>query len=415
MKTALATAILALIGGAAIASAEPISTALHDELHPEHVPGVDLAQGISTLTGTAISPLLGVSGVGAWQYFRTPPELRDQLPWFAHPSIWGCGFALLAIVFLKDSLGAVSPPLLKTPLNMAELLFNIGNGMLASAAFVPIFGGQIARYYASPAESTASAGRSALFATVLPSDLLDAGLLLLLVPLLIASFVIVWMAANIINVLIALSPFGFIDAILKLVKTGLLAGLALAYLISPYLGIAVSILMLLVAASIAGFAFRFTVFGALLAYDVLFPWRARRTLTPNNAQAFIARRIQGLRPRTYGRLSRAADGTLQFIYRPWLILSTRTVALPAGTLALSKGLLYPSLLCCLQPGTEFRSVVIFLPRYHGYECAIADCCAITDIRENVVARGFNAVRAWLAETLHLGKPSQPQFAPVRRI
>ena len=45
-------------------------------------PGVELARTISEITGVAISPLLGVSTVGAWRYFhaRTPQQLA-HLPW----------------------------------------------------------------------------------------------------------------------------------------------------------------------------------------------------------------------------------------------------------------------------------------------------------------------------------------------
>ena len=68
----------------------------------DRLPGIGLAEGITQVTGVAISPLLGVSGVGAWQYFRTPETLRDQLPWFCHPVAWGIGAGLLALCFLKD-------------------------------------------------------------------------------------------------------------------------------------------------------------------------------------------------------------------------------------------------------------------------------------------------------------------------
>ncbi|MCB1076664.1 MAG: hypothetical protein KDM64_02450, partial [Verrucomicrobiae bacterium] len=45
-----------------------------------YLPGVGLARGITQLTGVAISPMLGVSTVGAWHYFRTPESLRKDLP-----------------------------------------------------------------------------------------------------------------------------------------------------------------------------------------------------------------------------------------------------------------------------------------------------------------------------------------------
>ena len=44
-----------------------------------YVPGVELSQGITEITGVAISPLLGVSSVGAWRYWKTPLGERAAL------------------------------------------------------------------------------------------------------------------------------------------------------------------------------------------------------------------------------------------------------------------------------------------------------------------------------------------------
>ncbi len=53
------------------------------------VPGAQLANAISTVTGVAISPLLGASAVGAWKYSHAEtPEAREKLPWYAQPWFW---------------------------------------------------------------------------------------------------------------------------------------------------------------------------------------------------------------------------------------------------------------------------------------------------------------------------------------
>ena len=52
-------------------------------------PGVGIAQTLSTITGVAISPLLGVSAVGCYQYCKAETdEQRAKLPWFASPVFW---------------------------------------------------------------------------------------------------------------------------------------------------------------------------------------------------------------------------------------------------------------------------------------------------------------------------------------
>src|SRR5262245_55532014 len=65
-------------------------------------PGLELAALATQVTGIAISPMLGVSAVGAYKWFQAgSPEQRAALPWFASPSFWLLGLALVGVVALK--------------------------------------------------------------------------------------------------------------------------------------------------------------------------------------------------------------------------------------------------------------------------------------------------------------------------
>ena len=62
-----------------------------------------MAQTISTITGVAISPLLGMGAVGAWQYFKwqqAPESSRGQLPWYANPLFWIPALLVVGLVGL---------------------------------------------------------------------------------------------------------------------------------------------------------------------------------------------------------------------------------------------------------------------------------------------------------------------------
>src|SRR5512135_2330037 len=73
-------------------------------------PGTELAHAISEITGVAISPLLGVSAVGAWKYLHAQtPQERDRLPWFAQPWFWIPALLLVTACFLKDTVGITAP------------------------------------------------------------------------------------------------------------------------------------------------------------------------------------------------------------------------------------------------------------------------------------------------------------------
>ena len=372
-----------------------------------------MAEGISQITGTAISPLLGVCSAGAWRYFHTPSAQRGSLPWFCHPGAWVFGFAILGICILKDVFGTVAPPLIKKPLDMAEIFENKVSGLVASASFVPFIATQMAQHFdATQAQICPSA--HLFYASLIPIASVGFDLRLLFIPLGIVAFLVVWMTGHAITVLIAISPFGFVDSMLKIFKVAILGLVVLSYLINPYFGAAISLLIVLVAAMLAPSAFRLTVFGTLFASDTIIPWRARRFVTPTETHAFMARPLAGVPTRTYGRLVRSPDGAICFSFRPWLILSRRTIHLPAGTLAISKGIYFPSLLHSTDAADSSTRIILFLPRYRSHERAIADHFAIPDIRESTLTKGFQAAKAWLTGTLNTGKAKYAELQNTRR-
>src|ERR1039458_10727045 len=73
------------------------------------------------ITGVAISPLLGVSAVGCYQYCKAETdEQRAKLPWFASPVFWVPAFLVLALCFLKDTAGVALPTAAKKPLDAID-------------------------------------------------------------------------------------------------------------------------------------------------------------------------------------------------------------------------------------------------------------------------------------------------------
>ena len=63
-------------------SASESQVGVSDLPKTERLPGVDLAEGFSAITGIAISPLAGVTLVGWYTYFQTSEEARDErFPW----------------------------------------------------------------------------------------------------------------------------------------------------------------------------------------------------------------------------------------------------------------------------------------------------------------------------------------------
>jgi hypothetical protein len=373
---------------------EPSRAIESGELHP--LPGIALAEGISEITGVAISPLLGVSAVGAWQYYRTPGNFRDRLPWYCHPAVWGVGFGLLVLCFLKDTLGTATPTLLKKPLDLVELFENKFSALITSAAVVPIIASQMAQAFSDRPHGSSFVAPDAGFASALPVALGFVDPRLFFIPLSLLAFFAVWVTSHAVNVLIVLSPFGLLDALLKLMKTSVLATVAASTLLNPFVGAAISLLIIFIALWLAPGAIRFAVFGTLIASDLLLPWRAKSRIDLAEPHVFTARRLGGVPARTFGRIVRLPDA-FAFSYRPWGVLPRQTVALPSESITIDRGILFPTLMQPCGPQSRLTPILDYLPRYRGSEDRIAEQLRATAVRPHAFARGFGAVKTWLTE------------------
>ncbi|MFD0893923.1 hypothetical protein KBB96_10910 [Luteolibacter ambystomatis] len=361
----------------------------------DRLPGVDLSQGITEVTGVAISPLLGVSGVGAWRYFHTDAALRDKLPWFCHPAAWGCGFAVLLLCFAKDTFGTAVPGVLKKPLDMVELFENKASALVASTAFVPFVAREMADHFQATGEGT-----TALLlplASITGVSVVAVSTVVVVTIASVVSFLAVWLTGHAINVLIILSPFSLVDAFLKLCRTAVMSLIVLSYFIAPWLAAGLCVAIILLALWLAPATLRLSSFGTRYATDVLLPWFGRRRATHDRPHAFTLGRFGGLPVRTAGRLAVSEDGTLAFHHRPWGVMTERSVPLPDGEAILAKGLLSPALLVRTSENQDGAKFLLLLPRYRGREEEISTHFKIREVRDHALARGFAAMKAWWKE------------------
>jgi hypothetical protein len=358
-------------------------------------PGVELANAISVITGAAISPLLGVSAVGVWKYIHAQtPQQRARLPWFAQPWFWIPALVLVTACFLKDTVGITAPRLLKKPLDVADAIEHKISGLIATGAFVPL----IITVFPAAEPDAALVGRSGFLAAIDFSWLGNG----ILVPVAMLAFFVVFLASNAINVLILLSPFGVVDAALKGFRLLVLLTVAATAFANPWLGAVWALIIITSAYFIAGWSFRLSHFGLAFVWDFVTLRRSR--FVPNQAanRIFLARQMNKVPARTYGKLLRDEKGSLVLKYRPWLVFPERVLVLSEGTYAIARGLFYSQIMKVETQG--LTAAVLLPPRYRGHEEELVSIYGLAGVRD----AGLRAAFRWLKELL--GAKPQPEPA-----
>lgn len=362
--------------------------------------GLELAKTATQITGIAISPLLGVSTVGAYQWFSAHSDAeKAALPWFANPLVWVTGFLLVGAAAAKDAFGAATPPGWKKPLDVLDATENKVSGLVATGAVVPVLVSAASKFMAGKAATAAALAPLHGWAMI-HFGFFDMSWLLTIamVPLAIAVHAVVWVASHAINVLILLSPWGAVDAVLKSARTALLGVLTGLAFIDPVVGATLSVVVIVVAYFISGWAFRLTVFGTIFCWDFFTGRRKRFQLLADGNKVFLGREVAGAPIRTYGRLHQAADGKLTLKFKPWLVLPEREIEVPREGLVVGRGVFYSEVLGHNAKSDKVETLLLLPPRYLGHEELFARTYGISGTCEVGLRRAWS----WLKEALGFG-------------
>ena len=386
---------IAMIAVVLLASAQ---TAEPDETTQTLRSGETVTKALTTVTSTAISPLLGVSVLGAWQYYRTPGPQRAQLPFFERPYFWAPTMLLLVLIFIKDTFGGFAP-LIKKPLDAVEVLF-VNHASLVLIVF-PVVMNQVSRVmgFISLKGLFASvlSGSVVYAATAQTTGIHHAFSAATAVLYIVAGFVItgvVWLLGHCFDVMALISPFPFVDFVLKAIRNAIFAVLLATSIISPHVGLLLALVIIIVSFVLFGWALRLAFFGSLFAWSLLEMLLFEMQEKPSREEgvrAFSAR-VKNVKRRTYGRLSPRTDGTLVFSYRRLLIGPERTVTIGrAGSFAVAKGVFYPNVVEPIESAHKHRVVFRLLPTYRGVEeevRACLDCLEVHDLRWSKGLKSF---------------------------
>ncbi len=344
---------------------------------------VRATESLSQVTGIAISPLLGVGALGAYQYYCTKPEDRVRLRWYAQPWFWSVALTIVGVCLLKDSLGPAIPTSLKKPLDLLELFENKASALIATGVIVQIAADVFDSLQPRLSSELNLAGLH--FAAAGINSLGD----FLMIPLALMIFAVVWLVSHTINVLVLVSPFTTVDTALKSFRTAVLGSVVGTQALDDRLGGAWALVVVLVCVLLAPWAFRTVVFGTVFAWDLVTFRRLRFTPSGSGNWMFTARQIGHAPHRSLGVLSRQDSGELVFKWRPWLILPARTEVLPPGRYVVGRGLIYSEIL--RVEGDHAPDFFNLPPRCSSHEDALARLYQFDEVRPV----GLRAAWTWL--------------------
>ena len=293
------------------------------------------------------------------------------------------------------------PPGLKKPLDVLETIENKASGLVAAGAVVPFTMSSMSKMIAAHEPVRNGVESTGLAFIHLGAIDLSWLLNILTVPFGVAIFLLVWMASHAINVLILLSPWGAIDAVLKGARTALLGLITVSATLNPWISAALSLVVIFVAYLIAGWAFRLTIFGTIFSWEFFTGAKGRFKPSDKENKIFSSTQLvkQGVPMRTYGRLvNEPANGRITFAYKPWMVLPEKTVTVELSTPSVGKGLFFST----IRDGE--RTSFVLSPRYRGHEEAMVH---IYHIEGGVQDAGL--LKAWGAlRELFGGSAAKPQ-------
>lgn len=362
---------------------------------------VRLDRMVTSTTGMAISPLLGMGILGLWEYINAEAEMRSQLPWYTNPWAWGIALGIFGIGVLKNTFGVLVPEVLTKPLSALSVLENKLSGLVVALAVIP------ASVAAQAPQSTAlwDSGNGPPLATmplVAP--------IFLALPLLLLMFGAVWMAFHALRCLLLLSPSTIITAGILMLKAVFLAGFAALSAISPWLGIGLSVVIVIFCIAISGWAFRWNVFGTIFAWDILLSRFDHPLEDGEEISGFARPGLPGVKPRTYGSVRREGN-ELVFRFQPWLCLPSRESRVPLDDVRLGvrKGLVFPAITTRKAGEEAYLSLIELRPRFKTHEDLIASNLQAEEILPSRVVQGAkNAIR-WLREVVDSSMSSPRQL------
>jgi len=305
-----------------------------------------LATSLCALTGKAVSPLLTSGVLGAYKYLKTPDEAKHLMPWYCKPWFWVTCLVLFALVFFPSVLSDFFhvPPFFAAffeLLNKKIGLLLVSPIILDSAATLvkqltaaePVASivdkCHVFACCGIPWEGLSWLPQSFLASPIAPKwffgGVYGAILFAAIVPLLAFAFFAVWLLNYAFDVLMLLSPFGWLDLLLKITRGIFLFLLLIIGVFSPQLIYFILLPLILFSMLLFGWSIRRAIMALIFFRYLIFG--SSNSLSQKGVLAF-SRNIRGIKKNSVGRLIKR-NGELVFSYRRFFLFQRNVVIEPS--------------------------------------------------------------------------------------
>jgi hypothetical protein len=359
--------------------------------------GETFSKALATVTSTAISPLLGVCVMGVWEYYHASSVERAKLPFYQKPKFWIPVMALLVLIFIKDTFGGFAP-LIKKPLDAIEVLL-VNHASLVIVVF-PVVVSQVAKYmgfdswkglfacmFSGPVVYAATAQTSGL------GHAFNAATAILYTVAGFAVTFVIWLLGHSFDVLALISPFPFVDFMLKAARNAIYVVLLVTAIFSPHIAVLLCVVLIIVSILLFGWALRIAFFGALFAWSLLRLLLADVHDKPSQGEPVpvFSARVNNVKRRTYGHLAAREDGSLVFHYRRLLLGPEKCVVVGrAASFDVGRGIFFPSVVEPIESAQKHRVAFRLLPTYRGAEESIRVCLGCAQVRDLRWSKGIRS-------------------------
>jgi hypothetical protein len=357
----------------------------------------EISMVLAELTGTAINPLLVTTAMGIYRNIASSADEKRQLPWHYQP--WF--LIICGILVLMSFLVSIPPDIFNTPPQVSKIV-ELMNKRLGLVLATPALYGLIAPLSSQLADNMytgLTVNNTYIYASIIPFELL-AGLshflwLGISSALMFFIYAAIWLLNYVIDFLILLCPFGWVDTVLKSARAFYFGLLFALTAINPVLGFILTLPVIIIAVLLFGWSVRRVVMSFVFLRD--FKRKKKETVIDDRGILAFSEPCLKIPNKCMGRLNEK-DGKWSFVYRKSFMWE-KTIVIDKMESFFKKGFLYS------QVFANGKLLFSLPPRYQKITEQVQMYLRIEKLDDSSLKKGIKELITWVKDIFYHNAPS----------